>query len=304
MNAKKQTRGLGRGLDALLGGSKQGATEKPAADKTTSATSEVPRKLPVTDLQPGKYQPRTRMDEASLNELASSIAAQGLVQPIIVRPLGAGAKTPYEIIAGERRWRASQIAGLKEVPVHVHHIADEAALAMALIENIQREDLNPLEEAQGLRRLIDEFQLTHQEAAEAVGRSRSAATNLLRLLELAPPVQDLLMQGRLDMGHARALLALVGSDQIGVAQQVVLKSLSVRETEELVRRRQSGKMTARGACAVTKTESADVARLSERLADALGAEVAIAANKRGAGKITIHFDSLDQLDGLIERFSD
>ena len=304
MNAKKQTRGLGRGLDALLGGSKQGATEKPAADKTMSASPEVPRKLPVTDLQPGKYQPRTRMDEASLNELASSIAAQGLVQPIIVRPLGAGAKTPYEIIAGERRWRASQIAGLKEVPVHVHHIADEAALAMALIENIQREDLNPLEEAQGLRRLIDEFQLTHQEAAEAVGRSRSAATNLLRLLDLAPPVQDLLMQGRLDMGHARALLALVGSDQIGVAQQVVLKSLSVRETEELVRRRQSGKMTARGAGAVTKTESADVARLSERLADALGAEVAIAANKRGAGKITIHFDSLDQLDGLIERFSD
>lgn len=304
MNAKKQTRGLGRGLDALLGGSKQGATEKPAADKTMSASPEVPRKLPVTDLQPGKYQPRTRMDEASLNELASSIAAQGLVQPIIVRPLGAGAKTPYEIIAGERRWRASQIAGLKEVPVHVHHIADEAALAMALIENIQREDLNPLEEAQGLRRLIDEFQLTHQEAAEAVGRSRSAATNLLRLLDLAPPVQDLLMQGRLDMGHARALLALVGSDQIGVAQQVVLKSLSVRETEELVRRRQSGKMTAKTVNAATKAESADVARLSERLADALGAEVAIAANKRGAGKITIHFDSLDQLDGLIERFSD
>ena len=304
MNAKKQTRGLGRGLDALLGGSKPAAADKAPADKTTAASPEVPRKLPVTDLQPGKYQPRTRMDEASLNELASSIAAQGLVQPIIVRPLGAGAKTPYEIIAGERRWRASQIAGLKEVPVHVHHIADEAALAMALIENIQREDLNPLEEAQGLRRLIDEFQLTHQEAAEAVGRSRSAATNLLRLLELAPPVQDLLMQGRLDMGHARALLALTGSDQIGVAQQVVLKSLSVRETEEIVRRRQSGKMTAKVAGAAAKAENADVIRLSERLADVLGAEVAIAANKRGAGKITIHFDSLDQLDGLIERFSD
>lgn len=303
MNTKKQTRGLGRGLDALLGGSKPAATHG-AAVTAAPAKDEVPRKLPVSDLQPGKYQPRTRMDEASLNELASSIAAQGLVQPIIVRPLAAGAATPYEIIAGERRWRASQIAGLKEVPVHVHHIADEAALAMALIENIQREDLNPLEEAQGLRRLIDEFQLTHQEAAEAVGRSRSAATNLLRLLELAAPVQDLLMQSRLDMGHARALLALAGSEQIAVAQQVVLRSLSVRETEELVRRRQSSKAAPKAGGTGAKAENADVARLSERLADALGAEVSIAANKRGAGKITISFASLDQLDGLIERFSD
>ncbi|MGI9143594.1 MAG: ParB/RepB/Spo0J family partition protein, partial [Fluviibacter sp.] len=226
MNAKNKSRGLGRGLDALLGGN--AAKSVPAA-AAAPVTNEVPRTLPVKDLQPGKYQPRTRMDEASLNELAASIAAQGLVQPIIVRPLSAGASTPYEIIAGERRWRASQIAGLKEVPVHVHHIADENALAMALIEYIQREDLNPLEEAQGLRRLIDEFNLTHQQAAEAVGRSRSAATNLLRLLELAQPVQDLLMHGRIDMGHARALLALAGSDQIAVAQQVVLKALSVRE---------------------------------------------------------------------------
>ena len=303
MNAKKQTRGLGRGLDALLGGSKP-AADKIAVGKASAAAPAVPSKLPVADLQPGKYQPRTHMDEASLNELAASIAAQGLVQPIVVRPLGVGASTPYEIIAGERRWRASQIAGLKEVPVHVHHIADEAALAMALIENIQREDLNPLEEAQGLRRLIDEFNLTHQEAAEAVGRSRSAASNLLRLLELAPPVQDLLMQGRLDMGHARALLALTGGDQVAVAQQVVLKSLSVRETEELVRRRQSGKTAPKAGSAAARTDSADVARLTERLADALGAEVKIAANQRGAGKITISFDSLDQLDGLIERFSD
>lgn len=303
MNAKKQTRGLGRGLDALLGGSKPVA-DKPAPGPSSVTAPESPRKLPVTDLQPGKYQPRTRMDEASLNELAASIAAQGLVQPISVRPLGAGAKPPYEIIAGERRWRASQIAGLKDVPVHVHHISDEAALAMALIENIQREDLNPLEEAQGLRRLIDEFQLTHQEAADAVGRSRSAATNLLRLLELASPVQDLLMQGRLDMGHARALLVLAGSDQIAVAQQVVLKSLTVRETEELVRRRQSGKAAPRTGGAGAKAESADVARLAERLADSLGAAVSISANKRGAGKVTISFDSLDQLDGLIERFSD
>ncbi|MEN9879817.1 MAG: chromosome partitioning protein ParB [Pseudomonadota bacterium] len=304
MNAKKQTRGLGRGLDALLGGSKPVAADKTSSEKAEHTSPEVPRTLPVTDLQPGKYQPRTRMDEASLNELASSIAAQGLVQPIIVRPLGPDAKTPYEIIAGERRWRASQIAGLREVPVHVHHIADEAALAMALIENIQREDLNPLEEAQGLRRLIDEFRLTHQEAAEAVGRSRSAATNLLRLLELATPVQDLLMQSRLDMGHARALLALAGSDQIAVAQQVVLKSLSVRETEELVRRRQAGKTAPKAGGKGADVANADVARLSERLADTLGAEVSILANKRGAGKITIHFDSLDQLDGLIERFSD
>lgn len=301
MNAKNKSRGLGRGLDALLGGN--AAKSVPAA-AAAPVTNEVPRTLPVKDLQPGKYQPRTRMDEASLNELAASIAAQGLVQPIIVRPLSAGASTPYEIIAGERRWRASQIAGLKEVPVHVHHIADENALAMALIENIQREDLNPLEEAQGLRRLIDEFNLTHQQAAEAVGRSRSAATNLLRLLELAQPVQDLLMHGRIDMGHARALLALAGSDQIAVAQQVVLKALSVRETEELVRRRQSAKPAPKAGAGAAKAENSDVIRLSEKLADTLGAEVKIAANKGGAGKITISFQSLDQLDGLIERFFD
>lgn len=302
MNAKQKPRGLGRGLDALLGGGKSSAAE-PSLTGSASAKSEVPRVLPVGDLQPGKYQPRTRMDEASLNELAASIAAQGLVQPIIVRPLS-GAKTPYEIIAGERRWRASQLAGLKEVPVHVHYIADEAALAMALIENIQREDLNPLEEAQGLRRLIDEFKLTHQQAADAVGRSRSAASNLLRLLELALPVQELLMQGRLDMGHARALLALGGSDQVAVAQQVVLKTLSVRDTEELVRRRQRTATSSNTGKPADKTANTDVLRLSERLADALGAEVAIVANQRGAGKITINFDSLDQLDGLIERFSD
>ncbi|NCW24486.1 MAG: ParB/RepB/Spo0J family partition protein [Betaproteobacteria bacterium] len=288
-----KVKGLGRGLDALLAG-----------DDAPAPASEGLLTLPVNQLQPGKYQPRTRMDEASLNELASSIAAQGLVQPIIVRPLGAGAATPYEIIAGERRWRASQIAGLKEVPVHVHHIADENALAMALIENIQREDLNPLEEAQGLRRLIDEFNLTHQQAAEAVGRSRSAATNLLRLLELAQPVQDLLMHGRIDMGHARALLALAGSDQVAVAQQVVLKALSVRETEELVRRRQQAKPAAKSGAGAAKAENSDVIRLSEKLADTLGAEVKIAANKQGSGKITISFQSLDQLDGLIERFFD
>ena len=301
MNTKKQTRGLGRGLDALLGGSKSSAVDKAPSGKADHASPELPRTLPVTDLQPGKYQPRTRMDEASLSELASSIAAQGLVQPIIVRPRGAGAATTDENIAGEPRRPPSQISRQKERPGNVHHIADEAALAMALIENIQREDLNPLEEAQGLRRLIDEFKLTHQEAAEAVGRSRSAATNLLRLLELAPPVQDLLMQGRLDMGHARALLALAGGDQIAVAQQVVLKSLSVRETEELVRRRQSSKGAPKTG---VKVDNTDVVRLSERLADALGAAVSISANKRGAGKITINFDSLDQLDGLIERFSD
>ena len=301
MNAKTKARGLGRGLDALLGGNANKVDSIPSAE---AVSNDVPRTLSVKDLQPGKYQPRTHMDEASLQELASSIAAQGLVQPIIVRPLGAGASTPYEIIAGERRWRASQIAGLKEVPVHVHHIPDENALAMALIENIQREDLNPLEEAQGLRRLIDEFKLTHQQAAEAVGRSRSAASNLLRLLDLAEPVQDLLMQGRIDMGHARALLALFGGEQVAVAQQVVLKALSVRETEELVRRRQSGKTSAKAGAGAVKAENADVIRLSEKLADTLGADVKIAANKKGAGKLTISFDSLDQLDGLIERFFD
>lgn len=300
MNAKNKARGLGRGLDALLGGNVAKVSEQTSSVKA----SDIPRTLPIKDLQPGKYQPRTRMDEVSLNELASSIAAQGLVQPIIVRPLSAGAATPYEIIAGERRWRASQIAGLKEVPVHVHHIADEAALAMALIENIQREDLNPLEEAQGLRRLIDEFELTHQQAAEAVGRSRSAATNLLRLLELAVPVQDLLMHGRIDMGHARALLALTGSDQVAVAQHVVLKGLSVRETEELVRRRESAKGGVKASASAQPVENTDVTRLSEKLSDTLGAEVKIAANKRGVGKITISFQSLDQLDGLIEHFFD
>jgi len=303
MNAKMKNRGLGRGLDALLGGSKPAAMESAAIAATGGvdpAKKDVPSQLPVGDLQPGKYQPRSRMDEASLKELAASISAQGLVQPIIVRPLGPEATTPYEIIAGERRWRASQIAGLKEVPVHVHHIADEAALAMALIENIQREDLNPLEEAQGLRRLIEEFKLTHQQAADAVGRSRSAATNLLRLLELADPVQELLMFGRIDMGHARALLALTGSEQVAVAQQVVLKGLSVRDTEALVRRRQTIKPAAK----VVAAASADVIRLSEKLADSLGAEVKIAANKTGVGKITILFESLDQLDGLIERFID
>lgn len=299
--ATKKPKGLGRGLDALLGAD-AGVIDQMGVPATKPGSE--PSVLDVDRMRAGKYQPRTRMDEGALNELAESIRSQGIMQPILVRPLTGKDKGHYEIIAGERRFRAAQLAGLNEVPVLIREVPDENAAVMALIENIQREDLNPLEEAQGLRRLIDEFNLTHQEAAEAVGRSRSAATNLLRLLELANPVQDLLMLGRIDMGHARALLALTGSEQVAVAQHVVLKGLSVRETEELVRRRQSGKAASKPAAGAARVENADVTRLSEKLADSLGAEVKIAANKRGAGKITINFESLDQLDGLIERFFD
>ena len=303
MNAKNKSRGLGRGLDALLGG---GAKSVPAATDAPVA-NEVPRTLPVKDLQPGKYQPRTHMDEVSLNELAASIAKQGLVQPIIVRPLGAGAATPYEIIAGERRWRASQIAGLKEVPVHVHHIPDENALAMALIENIQREDLNPLEEAQGLQRLIKEFGLTHETAAQAVGRSRSAASNLLRLLNLAEPVQTMLMAGDLDMGHARALLALDKAAQITAANQIAAKKLSVREAESLVK-----KLSAEFNLVhqkPKKEKSRDIRRVEEELSDLLMAEVEVRVKKRvkrmgkieEMGELSIQFGSLDELNGLIDK---
>ncbi|WP_310493295.1 ParB/RepB/Spo0J family partition protein [Dechloromonas sp.] len=277
-------KGLGRGLDALLSGS-------------DAKTEDELRNLPVERLKPGKYQPRTHMDQDSLAELAASIKAQGVMQPILVRAVN---NTPgaerYEIVAGERRWRASQLAGLSEVPVLVRSIPDEQALAMALIENIQRENLNPLEEAQGLQRLIDEFGLTHQQAADAVGRSRPAATNLLRLLQLTAPVQELLMTGQIDMGHARALLPISSGQQVGVAQRVVQKGLSVRETERLVQQLLNPpKHTPE------KTIDRDLLSLQERLSDGLGANVAIRSNKKGAGKVTIEFSSLDQLDGLISR---
>ena len=277
-------KGLGRGLDALLTGN-----DKPHGDEQ--------RNLPVDRLKPGKYQPRTHMDESSLGELAASIRAQGVMQPILVRAID---NTPgaerYEIVAGERRWRAAQLAELSEVPVLVRSIPDEQALAMALIENIQRENLNPLEEAQGLQRLIDEFGLTHQQAADAVGRSRPAATNLLRLLQLTAAVQEMLMTGKLDMGHARALLPVPGAQQVALAQRIVQKGLSVREAERLVQQLLTPPKTP-----TEKAIDRDLLRLQEELSDGLGANVAIRSNKKGAGKVTIDFSSLDQLDGLISR---
>ena len=280
MNPPKQ-KGLGRGLDALL-----------AANNTPETQRQD--MLAVGALQPGKYQPRTRMDPGSLEELAASIKAQGLIQPISVRPVS-GAR--YEIIAGERRWRAAQIAGLAEVPVLIRDIPDDAALAMSLIENIQREDLNPLEEAAGIQRLIDEFQMTHQQAADAVGRSRSAASNLLRLLQLAKPAQDMLMAGDIEMGHARSLLPLSKSEQSRIAALVVDKGYSVRETERLVARELNPPVK-RGA---DKKPDRDLLRLEEELSDRLGATVKISANRKGGGSLTIRFGSLDQLDGLLAR---
>ncbi|MCK9380495.1 MAG: ParB/RepB/Spo0J family partition protein [Sulfuritalea sp.] len=280
MKPSKQ-KGLGRGLDALLAANNTPETQR----------QEV---LAVGALQPGKYQPRTRMDPGSLEELAASIKAQGLIQPISVRPVDSGR---YEIIAGERRWRAAQIAGLAEVPVLIRDIPDDAALAMSLIENIQREDLNPLEEAAGLQRLIDEFKMTHQEAADAVGRSRSAATNLLRLLQLAKPAQDMLMAGDIEMGHARALLPLSKSEQGRVAALVADKGFSVRETERLVARQLNPPAKKSG----DKKPDRDLLRLEEELSDRLGATVKISANRKGGGSLSIRFGSLDQLDGLLAR---
>ena len=275
-------KGLGRGLDALLAGS-----DKPQGDEQ--------RNLPVDRLKPGKYQPRTHMAEDALAELAASIRSQGVMQPILVRAIDStpGAER-YEIVAGERRWRAAQLAGLSEVPVLVRAIPDEQALAMALIENIQRENLNPLEEAHGLQRLIDEFGLTHPQAADAVGRSRPAASNLLRLLQLTAAVQELLMTGKLDMGHARALLPLTGAQQIAVAQRIVQKALSVREAEHLVQQIMNPPKAATPA-----PIDRDLLRLQEELSDSVGANVSIRSNRKGSGKITIEFGSLDQLDGIL-----
>ena len=279
---KSRLKGLGRGLDALL-----------AANQDDEGDKGELQMLPTHALQPGKYQPRTRMDPGSLEELAASIKAQGIMQPIMVRPVGADT---YEIIAGERRWRASQIAGLVQVPCLVREIADEAALAMSLIENIQREDLNPLEEAGGIQRLIDEFDMTHQQAADAVGRSRPAASNLLRLLNLAKPVQELLMAGDIDMGHARALLPLDGASQVQLANQVAARQLSVRDTERLVQQVLNPRLKK-----TPPQPDRDLLRLEEEIADAIGASVKIKANKKGAGEVSIRFGSLDQLDGLLGR---
>ena len=290
--ATKKLKGLGRGLDALLGGGGDFA----------SPDTHQPSNLPVSQMQAGKYQPRTRMDEGALNELAASIKAQGLMQPILVRPIGQDTLSglvKYEIIAGERRFRASQLAGLTEVPVLVRDVDDLAAAAMALIENIQREDLNPLEEAQGIHRLIADFSFTHEQAATALGRSRSAVSNLLRLMNLASPVQTMLMAGDIDMGHARALLAVDAASQITLANQVVAKRLSVRETEKLVTR--TLEEAANPVEPRQKEKSGDIARLEEELSDALATPVVFKMGNKGRGQLVIDFADLDVLDGLLTR---
>ncbi|RJG02755.1 ParB/RepB/Spo0J family partition protein [Noviherbaspirillum sedimenti] len=290
--ATKKTKGLGRGLDALLGGSSDLMEEVPVA-------AGAPNVMPVAQLQAGKYQPRTRMDEGALNELAVSIRTQGLMQPILVRPVAAAGGVTHEIIAGERRFRAAQIAGLNEVPVLVKDVDDQTAAAMALIENMQREDLNPLEEAQGIHRLITDFNFTHEQAAGAVGRSRSAVSNLLRLLNLARPVQTMLMAGDIDMGHARALLAVDGAIQITLANQVIAKRLSVREAEKLVVRANSEQGASRQKDG--RTKSRDIERLEEELSDALATQVAIKLGAKNRGQLIIDFADLDALDGVIGR---
>ena len=290
--ATKKLKGLGRGLDALLGGS-----DDKAADANT------PTELPVTQMQAGKYQPRTRMDEGGLQELAASIKTQGIMQPILVRPVDTdpltGAVT-YEIIAGERRFRAAQLAGLDVLPVLVRNVDDQAAAAMALIENMQREDLNPLEEAQGIPRLITDFSFTQEQAATAVGRSRSAVSNLLRLMNLASSVQTMLMAGDIDMGHARALLAVDAATQINLANTVVAKRLSVRETEKLVTRTLEEQQAA-PAEARQKEKSGDITRLEEELSDKLATPVVFKMGTKGRGQMIIDFADLDILDGVLAR---
>jgi len=288
--ATKKLKGLGRGLDALLGGDLDAA---PAAPNTPSV-------LAVTQIQAGKYQPRTRMDEVSLSELAASIKTQGIMQPVLVRPLPAGSSTPYEIIAGERRFRAAQMAGLEEIPVLVRDVDDQAAAAMALIENMQREDLNPLEEAQGIQRLISDFNFTHEQAAGAVGRSRSAVSNLLRLINLAQPVQTMLMAGDIDMGHARALLAVDSAHQIALANHVIAKRLSVRETEKLVARALE-EQNAPAQPSRAKDKPGDIVRLEEELSDRLATPVVFKMGPKGKGQMIIDFADLDILDGVLAR---
>ena len=306
--ATKKLKGLGMGLEALLGPKVQ--------DKAPGAADEnaLPVSLALDDLVAGQYQPRTHMDEGALYELAESIKAQGIMQPLLVRQLSSdqvqalqparGAKPLYEIIAGERRFRAARLAGLDAVPVLVRNVPDQAAAAMALIENMQREDLNPLEEAQGLQRLVQEFSLTHEQAAQAVGRSRSAASNLLRLLNLTPPVQQMLMAGDLDMGHARALLGLEAGQQVASANEIVARKLSVREAEKLVAKAQGNGRQAT-LLRVRKDKPRDIVRLEEQLADALTAQVEIRIHCNTArgqqGEVAISFGSLEELNGLLDK---
>ena len=273
-----KAKGLGRGLDALLG-----ADEAPREALAT---------LEVASIRPGRYQPRTQMDERSLAELAQSIRSQGVLQPVVVRRLDGG----YELVAGERRWRAAQIAGLEQIPAIVREVPDEAALVMALIENVQREDLNPMEEAAAVQRLIDEFKMTHEQAADAVGRSRSATSNMLRLLKLARPVQDMLMRGALEMGHARALLALDGARQIELGNRIAARGLSVRDTEALVQR-----LLRTPAQRRRKRTDRALERLAEELSERLGTTVEIRPSRKGRGKLLLHYSNLDHLDALLKR---
>ena len=302
----KRPKGLGRGLEALLGPT---VADQPAGEAGAAADGK-PSTLTLEAMVPGQYQPRTRMDEGALYELAESIKAQGIMQPILVRQLTAGEHAgKYEIIAGERRFRAARLAGLDQVPVLVRDVPDESAAAMSLIENIQREDLNPLEEAQGLQRLVKEFGLTHEQAAQAVGRSRSAASNLLRLLQLAEPVQTMLMAGDLDMGHARALLSLDRATQITAGNQIAAKKLSVREAEGLAKKL-SAEFTLTSP-KPKKEKSRDLKRVEEELSDLFAADVEIRIKKRvkrggrvlEAGELSIQFGSLEELNGLIEKLS-
>lgn len=289
-------KGLGRGLDALLG------ADTGALDQMGAANA-LPTVLNVSVLRAGRYQPRTRMDEGALNDLADSIRAQGVMQPILVRPLSGEDVGYYEIIAGERRFRAAQLAGLAELPVLVREVADENAAIMALIENIQREDLNPLEEAQGVRRLLDEFDLTHEQAAQAIGRSRSATSNLLRLLNLAGPVQTMLLAGDIDMGHARALLATDAATQIMLATEVIARRLSVRETERRVARalrEQDGELSA-APTHKAPAHTGDFKRIEEALSDHLATRVRIKAGAQNRGQLLIDFHDWEHLNALLER---
>ena len=282
-----KAKGLGRGLDALLLSGEEDDQKNEGSLQT----------LLISELQPGKYQPRSIMQEEALHALSQSILKQGVMQPIIVRPVG---NNQYEIIAGERRWRAAKLANLNEVPVIIKNIPDESALAMALIENIQREDLNPLEEAIGIKRLIDEFDMTHEEAADAVGKSRVTVSNLLRLLTLTKPVQDRLLSGKIDMGHARALIGLEGSKQIMLCEEAIQKNLSVREVEALVKNLQNSYKTDTQKAPPKKT-NADVRQLEDSLAETLGASVTIDAKKNGSGTLKVHYRNLEQLDEILKK---
>lgn len=292
--AKK--RGLGKSLDALLAYAGTEPQTSPETDSATSSTAEKLTQLSVDRIQRGKYQPRREMDAQALEELANSIRTQGIIQPLIVRPIG----NKYEIIAGERRWHAAQLAGLTEVPVIIRHIPDEAAIAMALIENIQREDLNPVEEAAALDRLIKEFGMTHQQVAEAVGKSRTSVTNLLRLLALPEEVKLMMEQGLLEMGHARTLITLPETAQLEAAQLIVSRQLSVRETENMVRHLQSPESKQKA----QKHMDPDIMHLQDSLSKQLKLRVAIQCNAKGRGKLVIHYRSLAELDGILSQFQD